>query len=938
MTNFGTYVNNTAYDFAPSLHLPRTSVLVAPIVMYEMEMPSALFSSCPIQAASLGCMWTVVLLVVGTLPTLFATALDRFLRLSPLSVLSLRRSWNELTARRKSNLNCIDFIRVLAILWVMANHIGSEGRIDVLERRPSAEQFKRNIHNHLFFGPVFGNSALGVEIFLLLSGLLASRSWLTSSLSPAQQCLGFATRSFRFLGHRWMRLFPSFAIFLWLATGCLVETVMPRYTATMVSSCGVAGVLSHMTFVGNWQSTPTCLGYLWYLSLDMQLYAVAPVFLYLLEKRPKTGFIVALSTVVVSCVLRALNCRAYGICNKSDVDIPFISYPDVDPATVANVYEGIWDMYARPYTKCGPFIIGLLLGYVTIKYSSENPPAVFRATFERIEKFISPHHFIDYNLRGRLYGGSAPVALIHVDCGQERLPFADAKAKLDTDGKAVAVGFVLGPAWSTHWFKVSFEVPDTWQDKEICLQWDSGSEAMVWTVDGSPIQGLSSNFNRTDVQLDDSLRNSQSLLVEVAANELFGAGNNGMIQPPDPNKTFPLNKAHIAVFNRHVYEVLMDFDILMGMAKLLPTTNQRHYEALYLGNHMWKLVLLNQFHDVLPGTSIADVYFDAKNIYRRVNASLLTAPDTLRSFINQPESVGDQRRLVNSLSWERTIELNGEFYRLAPSSIQSLEASKIQPDDQAGACQFGDYIVLENKYLRAQIDKIGRVVSLRLRTVSGEYAKFDCVAQDKCLNQFVIFDDVPLYWDAWDTMDYHVETRRAIDVSAVNEAGQTSATITSSGPTIAEVAFALRISDTSSLRQTIRLKADCPYLEFDTYVDWNEKHKFLKVEFAVGVRAAEAWYDIQFGHVKRPTHRNTSWDAAKYEVCGHKWTALTEFDHGVAVLNDCKYGHSCHENVMTMSLLRAAKADLWIRRRKRRLRVCRLTCAGRRPIAHLGRT
>lgn len=207
--------------------------------------------------------------------------------------------------------------------------------------------------------------------------------------------------------------------------------------------------------------------------------------------------------------------------------------------------------------------------------------------------------------------------------------------------------------------------------------------------------------------------------------------------------------------------------------------------------------------------------------------------------------------------------MNGQFYKLSPSSIQRLDACKIEPDDQARACEYGDYIVLENKHLRAQVDQVGRVVSLRLKTDTGDYANFDYVAEHKCLNQFVIFDDVPLYWDAWDTMDYHIETRRALDEPEVNEAGHRSATITSSGPTIAEVALTLRISDKSSLRQVIRLKADCPYLEFVTYVDWNEKHKFLKVEFAASIRAPEAWYDIQFGHVKRPTHWNTSWDAAK---------------------------------------------------------------------------
>jgi alpha-mannosidase len=229
-----------------------------------------------------------------------------------------------------------------------------------------------------------------------------------------------------------------------------------------------------------------------------------------------------------------------------------------------------------------------------------------------------------------------------------------------------------------------------------------------------------------------------------------------------------------------------------------------------------------------------------------------------------PANESDQRRIVNSLSWARTIEQNGRFYKLAPSSIQSLDVSQIEPDDQARACHYGDYIVLENKFLRAHVDQIGRIVSLRLKTASGEHAKFDTVAEDECLNQFVMYDDVPLYWDAWDCMDYHLETKRTLVDAAMNEAGERStAAITNSGPRVAEVVFALRIGDESSLRQTIRLKADCPYLEFTTTVDWNEKHKLLKVDFAVAVRAPEAWYDIQFGHVKRPTHRNTSWDAAK---------------------------------------------------------------------------
>jgi hypothetical protein len=143
MTILETCVNKTACDsFAPNLLLPRVAVLVTPIVAKEMVMTPLLSSSCPLQTTDLDCMWTATVLLLGALIIFVATAVDRFGRPSGLSLLSLRHSWNELTARRRSNLNCIDFIRVLAILWVMVNHTGSEGRIDVLDRSPSAEQFK----------------------------------------------------------------------------------------------------------------------------------------------------------------------------------------------------------------------------------------------------------------------------------------------------------------------------------------------------------------------------------------------------------------------------------------------------------------------------------------------------------------------------------------------------------------------------------------------------------------------------------------------------------------------------------------------------------------------------------------------------------------------------------------------------------------------------
>ena len=112
-------------------------------------------------------------------------------------------------------------------------------------------------------------------------------------------------------------------------------------------------------------------------------------------------------------------------------------------------------------------------------------------------------------------------------------------------------------------------------------------------------------------------------------------------------------------------------------------------------------------------------------------------------------------------------------------------------------------------------------------------------------------------------------------------------------------------SATSTITQTMRLASGSRRLDFDTEVDWHEHHKFLKVAFPVDVLASRATYEIQFGHLERPTHANTSWDVARFEVCAHRWADLSEPGYGVALLNDCKYGYDIHGNVMRLSLLRS---------------------------------
>ncbi|KAI5100513.1 alpha-mannosidase 2C1 isoform X2, partial [Silurus meridionalis] len=322
----------------------------------------------------------------------------------------------------------------------------------------------------------------------------------------------------------------------------------------------------------------------------------------------------------------------------------------------------------------------------------------------------------------------------------------------------------------------------------------------------------------------------------------------------------------------------------------------------------WRLLLLNQFHDVIPGSCIEMVVEDAVNYYKEIQENgsrlLLSACDVLRSSL---QSGTDFRiAVLNTLSWERTevIELPEEGTQrklvlvkapsigVAPVSESADSVSIVTVTEQPDGT-----VRMENGILKAVLDKMGRLLSLLHVQSNREAISSGCFG-----NQFVVFDDVPLYWDAWDVMDYHLQTRKPVE-DVVHPTK-----VLSSGGLRGSVTFSLCINGKSTITQQVILDAKCPYMKFSTQVDWAEAHKFLKVEFPVQVRSCNATYEIQFGHLQRPTHRNTSWDWARFEVWGQKWADLSEHGFGVALLNDCKYGYSVHKNIMTLSLLRAPKA------------------------------
>ena len=197
---------------------------------------------------------------------------------------------------------------------------------------------------------------------------------------------------------------------------------------------------------------------------------------------------------------------------------------------------------------------------------------------------------------------------------------------------------------------------------------------------------------------------------------------------------------------------------------------------------------------------------------------------------------------------------------------------------------------LENDLVKYEFDDHGALVSAFDKELQKEF-----MAESG--NILSLYEDRPNNWDAWDVdffyRDALIETARVVELSSL-----------SAGSVIQQLRVLLSIGN-SKIDQTIILHPHSKRLDFITHVDWIECHKMLRVHFPVNVRSEQASFDIQYGYVRRNTHRNTSWDRAKFEVVGHKYADISDHDNGIALLNDCKYGYMVHDNILDLNLLRS---------------------------------
>jgi alpha-mannosidase len=359
--------------------------------------------------------------------------------------------------------------------------------------------------------------------------------------------------------------------------------------------------------------------------------------------------------------------------------------------------------------------------------------------------------------------------------------------------------------------------------------------------------------------------------------------------------------------NRKSELLMMDLELLGVLAD-----GRLPYPAEDLRCFWRDTILLNQFHDILPGSSIAEVYEVTKKEYEDLAAG---AGKLLQERLNLLAGEGTGVTVFNTLGFVRSGVVNlgdvtasalrdetGKCYpvqRTADGAVAYLEnlPSKGYKTfalwEASGESPFirKDAYHLETPYYAITLDENGHMVSIFDKKHDREL-----VQAGKAANQLRLYEDKPIYFDNWDIDMYYVEKSWPVDELV-------SMRWSEDGPVRTTLELEYRCNQ-STIWQKIHFYANTPRIDFETKADWKEHQHLLKAEFPVDIHSDEATFEIQFGNVTRKVHTNTSWDKARFESCGQKWMDFSEGHYGVSLLNDCKYGHSVRDGVIGLTLIK----------------------------------
>nr|MCR4718653.1 alpha-mannosidase [Bacillota bacterium] len=308
----------------------------------------------------------------------------------------------------------------------------------------------------------------------------------------------------------------------------------------------------------------------------------------------------------------------------------------------------------------------------------------------------------------------------------------------------------------------------------------------------------------------------------------------------------------------------------------------------------WKTVILNQFHDVIPGSSINAVYDDAFKMYESAQKKLNSVIDN--AILNISENVNaDKGYLIfnnNGFSATQVAKIGDRY--VTCKNVPANGWCIVNGEPEKSSVTVGEKVI-ENHLYRVEFDDDYDIIS-----IFDKINKREVVIKGKKANEFIMYEDMPYMYDAWDISHYHKYKRYKIDeicsVKAVDEGARAGFEV-------------VKRFKKSLITQRVYLYNNVPRIDFETRVDWHQKKVIFKTAFPVDVNTNKATYDIQFGNVERTHTENTSWDIAKFETCAHKWADISDGGYGMALINDCKYGYSVVDgSTIQLSLLRGANS------------------------------
>ncbi|MBO5286540.1 MAG: alpha-mannosidase [Clostridia bacterium] len=337
--------------------------------------------------------------------------------------------------------------------------------------------------------------------------------------------------------------------------------------------------------------------------------------------------------------------------------------------------------------------------------------------------------------------------------------------------------------------------------------------------------------------------------------------------------------------NRNCEFLLLDTEALCTMLDKLSVAKFPKQEL----HQAWELLLTNQFHDIIPGSSIKEVYDQSDIEYAQIKELANKYREMAFNYI------------ASNVSEDGYVVFNPHSFK--SSSVVRIDGKSVYVKDipPKGYKVVKDIdavnnIVVKNrtvftKFFTVKFDKDYNIVSIYDKKNHREVLKKNALA-----NRFIVFEDYPNAYDAWELQrsanDKEYTVCGAYDVKVVIDGARTG------------ICFKKNHLE-SVIEQTVWFYENIDRIDFETNVDWHQTQQILKVSFPVDINTDKATYEIQFGTIERPTHYNTSWDYAKFEVCGHKYADLSEGNYGVSLINDCKYGHDIHNGDMRLTLLKS---------------------------------